>query len=165
MGNGFASVPPPYVAASRSPGTLAPQVSPHRVVRVREADHEDRGPLTDRRRPEPDPHPERGSHPGHTSSLELWSLCPSGSRHPGRKRPHSIAPSHLKKMLPHPGPGNSGSPAPPELLLGLRSLLVFMLPTAGSTQGPSFQGRGAGTEHSHSRLQRNLSPLATRGLS
>lgn len=63
VGNGFASVSPPYVAPSGSPGTLAPQVSLHRVVRVREADHEDREPLTDRRRPEPDPHPERGSHP------------------------------------------------------------------------------------------------------
>lgn len=111
MGNGF----PLFLMLSPSRSrTLAPQVSPHRVVRVGEANHEDWEPLTDGGRLEPVPPPAtRFSSPAFTSSLELRSLCSSGNRHPGRKRPHSIAPSHLEKMLAHPGPGKCWGPSAP----------------------------------------------------
>lgn len=154
------------LSPSRRPGTLAPQVSPHRVARVGEADHEDREPLTDRCRLEPVPPPAtRFSSPAFTSSLELWSLCSSGSRHPGRERPHSIAPSRLEKMLAHPGPGKFWGPSTPGP--ASRALFTSHLHVAHCWEhtGPFLLGGRVGTEHSHSRLQRNLRPLSTRSLS
>lgn len=67
-----------------------------------------------------------------------------------------------KDVTRHPGPGNASPSAPAVLLPGLCSLLIFMLPTAGSTQGPSFQGVGL-AQSTATAAQRNPGPLSTRG--
>lgn len=102
----------------------------------------------------------RLSSPAFTSSLELWSLCSSGNRfYPGRKRSHSIAPSHLEKDASSPGLREMLGPQRPGP--ASRALFTSHLHVAHCWEhtGPFLPGGRVGTEHSHSRLLKEPDPL------